>query len=278
MKGVWKNRLRVPMLALALALVMGVGASNALGEDFGLHQINFKGAFYDAGINATQFNYEVIAHDNYPFDYWVLALNPECFGPGHVVEVSETWEYVNPDVPTGVVGIKFTQPYAAGEGRWVWFRIKGNVLVDTVEVVLREGCTNWRDGIRGPECGGLPQPPGEYNGKTIGYWKHQLAVYLGYKEKARLHEENLGDYLAQIGYTAEQAYEILRYHGNNMADLLNKQLMAAKLNVAAGYLFDADIAQLISIADDMVADPSGFTRDEMEEVKDKLDELNNTGE
>ncbi len=277
MKRVSKATTIVPILFLAFALVLGIGSSDAYGVNFLGHEINFTGAFYDAGINATQFNYQVTAHPSYPFNYWVLALNPECFGPGHIVEVSEPYEYVDPDGPTGVTGIKFTQPYAAGESRIVWFRIKGNVLVDKVVVVLRQGCSNWWDVIEGPECGGLPQPPPEYNGKTIGYWKHQLAVYLELK-KGRLHELNLGDYLTEIGYTAAEAYEILTYHGNNMADLLNKQLMAAKLNVAAEYLVDADITALIAQADDMIANPGAYTRDQMEDVKDKLDWFNNTGE
>jgi len=275
MKKISKNSLIVLIALLALGIITSI----ALAGNFGLHQINFIAAVYDPATNATTFDYQVIAGWNYPFDYWILTLNPECFGAGHIVDVSEPWEYVAPDPLTGITGIKFTQPYAANESRMVWFRIKGNVVVDSVLAALREGCSNWYRYLKGPQCGGLPQPPeGEYNGKTIGYWKHQLSVYLGYNTKAHMQEtkENLSAYLAQIGLTAEQAYNILSYKGSDMAGLLNKQLVAAKLNVAAGYLWGIDA--LIAQASYMVAHPNEFTREQMEEVKDQLDELNNSGD
>jgi hypothetical protein len=89
-------------------------------------------------------------------------------------------------------------------------------------------------------------------------------------------KENLAAYLTQIGLLAEQAYNILSYKGSDMAGLLNKQLVAAKLNIAAGYLWGIDA--LIAQASYMVAHPNEFTREQMEEVKDQLDELNNSGD
>jgi hypothetical protein len=120
--------------------------------------------------------------------------------------------------------------------------------------------------------------PPEYNGRTPGYWGHQLACYLGYSDGFFHEEEHLADYLAEIGYSAEMAYAILWYGGNDMLSKLHRQLVAAKLNVAAGYLFDGEVDDLIEEAEYMIAHPDEFTKDELEEVKDALDELNNTGE
>jgi hypothetical protein len=274
MKKIYKNSLIVIIALLALGIITSI----AVAENFGLHQIIFNAATYDPMTNATTFTYQVIAGWNYPFDSWQITLNPECFGAGSIVDASEPYEYLSPDPVSGVTGIRFTQPYAANESRMVWFEIKGNVLVAKVSVALKENCTYWFKYLDGPECGGLPQPPpGEYNGKTIGYWKHQLAVYLRYN-KGNMQEtkENLTAYLSRIGLTAEQAYNILSYKGSDMASLLNKQLVAAKLNLAAGYLWAIDA--LIAQASYMVAHPSEFERIAIEDVKNQVEALNTTGD
>jgi hypothetical protein len=279
MKRITRYIIAVILLVFASSIILGLSSSAAFAVDFGPHDINFMDAYYDAGTNTTTFTYQVSATTNYGFDYWFLALNPECFGPGHVVDASEPWEYVENYLGSEMKGIKFTQPYAPDEMRIVWFKIKGNLIVDKVRAILTAGCTNWFEELEGPECGGVPEPPpGIYNGRSPGYWGHQLAVYLGYN-RGKFHEKaHLADYLAEIGYSAEMAYAILWYGGSDMVSKLHRQLVAAKLNVAAGYLSGMDVNELIDLAEYMVDHPGEFTEKELEDVKDKLDELNNTGE
>ncbi|MCK4428176.1 MAG: hypothetical protein KAW16_06830, partial [candidate division Zixibacteria bacterium] len=82
MKRITKCAFSVALLVLASGIVIGLGSSNALGVDFGLYKINFLGATYDEGTDATTFTYQVMAAVNYGFDDWTLELNPDCFGPG----------------------------------------------------------------------------------------------------------------------------------------------------------------------------------------------------
>ncbi len=159
MKKSMNHRSYAVALVLAIAVLMTLAPSIARAVDFGLYKINFLGATYDAGTNSTKFTYQATAAVNYGFDCWFLELNPDCFGPGEVVDASEPWEYVDNYLGSGMAGIKFTQPYAPGESRIVWFSIKGNVIVDLVRVVLSWGCTNWFKEIDGPECGGGPVEP-----------------------------------------------------------------------------------------------------------------------
>jgi len=143
----------------ALSIIIGLNPSTAFCETFGLHQINFLGTVYDAGMNATAFTYQVTAAVNYGFTCWVLALDPECFGSGNVLNASEAWEYVDPYLDTGISGIKFTQPYAPNESRIVFFTLKGYIPVGKVSVALTADCSHWFREMDGPICGpGIPPP------------------------------------------------------------------------------------------------------------------------
>lgn len=350
------------MLLSVLTLVwfLGVGAWDASAVSFGGHEINFLGATYDPGENATTFTYQVTAASTpdtlVKLYYWILELDPECFGAGDVIDASESYQYAGPDPNTGVYGIVFDQPYAPGETRTVWFRLPGNLSVVPVEIVVRVGCTNWRKEISGPTCIGKPCPPPECDvtpdrdsvcvgtnvtftasatgtppitycwqkepytdpcisvtdqltlydvtfddegtyrvivtdecgadtcyavlivdecppegeGKSPGYWGTQLAKYLGYK-KGKLLEPNIESYAAQYGYTAQQAYDIMWYDGNDMVDKLHRQLLAAKLSTAAGYLSGVDA--LLEEGQYMVAHPEEFTQQELEDAKDLFESL-----
>ena len=272
MKRITKHAFIMPLLILALSLFIGFGASDALGVDFGLYTINFLGATYDPGSDATTFTYQVMAAVNYGFDDWTIELNPDCFGSGDVLEASEPYIYVGPDPMTGIYGIKFTTPYAAGETRTVWFRLPGNLSITAVKVDLRYTCTHWTKEIEGPECGGQPgPPPPEGEGMSPGYWGNQLAIYLGYKN-GKLKEPNVESYAAQYGYTAEEAYAImLSGKGGTPVEKLHRQLLAAKLSTAAGYLLN--MAELLEWGQYMVAHPAEFTFQELEDAKDLFESL-----
>ena len=269
MKRVTKHALSLVLLVLASGILIGLGSSDALA--LGGHQINFLGATYDPGTNATTFTYQVAAATYYPFDYWVLELNPECFGAGDIIDASEPYDYVGPDPVTGIYGIKFTTPYAAGETRTVSFRLPGDLSTTLVRVVIRQDCSNWWGERPGPECGGEPGPqPPDGEGMSPGYWKNQLAIFLGNKG-GKLKEPDVESYAQQHGYTAEDAYAILSVKGGEPVDQLHKQLLAAKLSTAAGYL--SNMAELLEDGQYMVAHPEEFTDQEILDAKDLFESL-----
>ncbi len=273
MKAISKYAFTVLPLVLASVIAfVGLGSSNALGVDFGLYKINFLGATYDEGTDATTFSYQVMAAVNYGFDDWTIELNPDCFGAGDVLEASEPYEYGGPDPITNIYGIKFTTPYAPGETRTVWFRLPGNLSTTAVKVDVRWTCSHWTEEIEGPECGGQPTPPPpEGEGKSPGYWGNQLAIYLGYKN-GKLKEPNVESYAAQYGYTAEEAYAImLSGKGGAPVEKLHRQLMAAKLSAAAGYLTGVDAS--LEEGQYMVAHPEEFTEQEILDAKDLFESL-----
>ena len=271
MKPILKFALSTVLLVLASGMFIGLNSSDALGVDFGLYKINFLGATYDEGADATTFTYQVMAAANYGFDDWTIELNPDCFGPGDVIDASEAYLYVGPDPATGIYGITFTTPYAPGETRNVWFRLPGNLSTTAVKVDVRYTCSHWTKEIEGPECGGQPgPPPPEGEGMSPGYWKNQLAIFLGNKG-GKLKEPDVESYALQHGYTAEDAYTILSVKGGDPVDQLHKQLLAAKLSTAAGYLWN--MGTLLEDGQYMVAHPEEFTDQEILDAKDLFESL-----
>jgi hypothetical protein len=111
-------------------------------------------------------------------------------------------------------------------------------------------------------------PGGE--GKSPGYWGNQLAIYLGLKN-GKLKEPDVASYAAQYGYTAQSAYDIMNYGGDDPVAKLHRQLMAAKLSTAAGYL--TDMAELLEWGQYMVANPWEFTEQEILDAKDLFEAL-----
>jgi hypothetical protein len=274
MKRIKKHTSIITLLILALGLFIGFGTSDALGVDFGGHQINFMGVTYDPATDATTFTYQVIAAFTAGFDSWILELNPACFGSGDIIDASEHYLYVGPDTATGIYGIKFDQPYAAGESRNVSFRLRGNLSTTTVRIVLVMGCSYWQKEINGPDCPGVPPPtPPGGKGKSPGYWGQQLAIYLGYKDAkgGNFKEPNVESYAAQYGYTAVGAYEIMNSGGDDMVAKLHRQLLSAKLSTAAGYL--TNMTELLVWGQYIVAHPEEFTQQQIEDAKNLFESL-----
>ncbi len=261
----------VVVLASTLALT-AFWAPGAQAVGFGLYQIDFLNSSYDGGADVTTFTYRVTAAVDYGFDAWTVELKPECFGPGNVVGAGEPYQYVGPDPATHIYGIQFTTPYAPGETRNVWFSVAGNSAVTLIRVDVVEGCSHWTKEMSGPDCPGIvtPPPPPSGTGKSPGYWKNNLAVYLGLKN-GKLNEPYVANYAAQYGYTAQSAYEILSYGGDDMLLKLHKQLLSAELSTAAGYLSGAD--QLLLWGQYVVAHPGEFTAQEIEDAKDLFESL-----
>jgi hypothetical protein len=253
-------------------MLLVLGSSKAMGVDFGLYSINFLGSVYDNVTNTTTFTYQVNAAVNYGIDDWTVELNPLCFGAGSIIAASEPYLYAGPDPATLIYGITFTTPYAPGETRIVWFKLPGNLTSGLVRVDVRYTCSHWTKYMEGPQCPtiGTPPPLPEGEGKSPGYWKKELETYLS-GNYTKLKEPNLASYLTQYGYTAQQAYAIMIYGGDDMVIKLHRQVLAAKLSAAAGYLLNA--GPLLAWGQYMVAHPGEFTFQELEDAKDLFESL-----
>jgi hypothetical protein len=91
-------------------------------------------------------------------------------------------------------------------------------------------------------AGGFVLPIQQEDGLSPGFWKHNIAVYLGYnpgrysvphEDEPRINGSTLEGYLASIGVTPEEAYEALTAKGKGSATI--RLDMANAFNAAAGY-------------------------------------------
>jgi hypothetical protein len=131
------------------------------------------------------------------------------------------------------------------------------------------------------------------NGKTIGFWKHQHQVALKGKGRAHVDAATLQSYLDNIEnmYLVDPfqlndlnefqaAFDILSSKSSDMTDLLMKQLMGTELNHISGRGLTAFMdlqGILIYWAEHMVANNGDYTREALEDIKDIMDMINNTG-
>jgi hypothetical protein len=140
--------------------------------------------------------------------------------------------------------------------------------------------------------------PGDWDLRTIGFWKHQFNCALGNKKKAHQHipNDSLQAYLTEMSTTStvpqlqttdtfEEALEILLTKNNaDMYDKAVTQLLATWMNYLSGNdMWDSDgdgetdteIMETILWAEAGLLD---LDPDNDEEIKDILDMLNNSGE
>lgn len=131
------------------------------------------------------------------------------------------------------------------------------------------------------------------SGKTIGYWKHQLAVGIRGRGRAHVDVEKLAEYLVGIEdlYLAtpfqfadgfDDAYAILKSTSSDKLDLLKKQLLGLEFNEVAGKGLTGDYealqSTLVAWGEYLAAHDSDYTREELLAAKDIFDGINNTGE
>jgi hypothetical protein len=134
----------------------------------------------------------------------------------------------------------------------------------------------------------------EGNGKTIGYWKHQLRVAIKGRGRAHIDSDTLLNYLQLIEqlYLPEpfqfddalpfpDAFSILRLRSRAGVDLLKKQLLGTEFNEVSGMGLSDDYADLQSVliawGEYLVANSELFSRAELISAKDIFDSINNTG-
>lgn len=131
------------------------------------------------------------------------------------------------------------------------------------------------------------------DGKTIGFWKHQLTVATKGKGAAQIDAVTLAGYLQQIeafflpvpfqfGGNMQAALKVLSSNSSDAKDLLAKQLLATEFNEMAGLGIQGNpsVAQplLLAWGEYLLAHPDEFTREELLAAKDIFDSINNTGE
>jgi len=130
------------------------------------------------------------------------------------------------------------------------------------------------------------------NGKTIGFWKHQLSVAIQGKGKAQVAAPTMAGYIAQIealylvhpfqfGGSFAAALSVLSSTSPAAVDLLAKQLLGTEFNEVAGIGLSPEFDQLqgilIAWGEYLVANWTAFTRDQLLQAKDVFDAINNTG-
>ena len=132
------------------------------------------------------------------------------------------------------------------------------------------------------------------NGKTIGYWKHQLNVAIKGKGKAQVDAVTMQSYMDMIEsfylvnpfqFNDSNEYvganEILSMTSSDGLDLLKKQLLGTEFNEVSGLGFgvqhDALQTILVKWGEYLAANSSQFGRDALISAKDIFDGINNTG-
>lgn len=130
------------------------------------------------------------------------------------------------------------------------------------------------------------------NGKTIGFWKHQLSVAIQGKGRAQVDAVTVAGYIAmieslflvqpfQFGGTYQGALDVLKSTSSAPVDLLKKQLLGTEFNEVAGIGLPAEFDQLQSVlvawGEYLVANWTAFTPAQLIEAKDIFDSINNTG-
>jgi len=132
------------------------------------------------------------------------------------------------------------------------------------------------------------------DGKTIGFWKHQLSVAIKGKGKAQIDAVTMTGYLGQIEgfYLVDpfafgmdkftSAFGVLSNTSSDATYLLMKQLLGTEFNEFAGRGltgdYDALQTLLLHWGEYLVWMDSQFTREELLIAKDIFDGINNSGE
>ncbi|MDH5547560.1 MAG: carboxypeptidase regulatory-like domain-containing protein [Gammaproteobacteria bacterium] len=134
--------------------------------------------------------------------------------------------------------------------------------------------------------------PGE--GRTIGFWKHQLSVAIKGKGRAQIDAISLKNHIFAIesyhlvepfqftdGLEYVEAFDVLSNRSSIAVDLLKKQLLATEFNQMAGYGLTNNYAilqpVLLAWGEYLVANEFSFTRDQLLIAKDIFDQINNMG-
>ena len=134
--------------------------------------------------------------------------------------------------------------------------------------------------------------PGE--GRTIGFWKHQLSVAIKGKGRAHVDATTLTNYLNSIenfllvepfqftnGMEYVHAHSIMANRTSVAVELLEKQLLGTELNHVAGLGLSGEYVALqhmiLAWSEFLAANHMLYSREELLLAKDILDTINNMG-
>ena len=143
-------------------------------------------------------------------------------------------------------------------------------------------------GLRGP-C--TPPETPNLDARTIGFWKNNILKAIEGKTngvQVSAGELNALFYYVNRFYLApfndidfNMAYEILSASDSDPIALLKKQLLAAEFNFFAGAYIDNNknlTEEKLKLGEDYVINPSLISSSDILELKDLLDDFNNSGE
>lgn len=79
------------------------------------------------------------------------------------------------------------------------------------------------------------------DGRTIGFWKNNLVKYMaGASKGTQISATDMQQYLNQLGLSADAALAILSSTNSDPRDLLAKQLLGSRFNLARGATIESD--------------------------------------
>lgn len=126
-------------------------------------------------------------------------------------------------------------------------------------------------------------------GRTIGFWKHQLATLIRGKGKSQIDQHQIDALIDHINsfFLSEPftiasyagGYDVMAYKGSDAHSLMLKQLLATEFNMFHGMgLHDTGLMSVILMtAESYSHTHTLFTREELLLMKDLLDSINNMG-
>jgi len=126
-------------------------------------------------------------------------------------------------------------------------------------------------------------------GRTIGFWKHQLSVLVKGRGKAQVHQSQMDALIHAVnGFFIADPFALSSYadgiailgaRTSDEFDLLKKQLLGSEFNRFHG-LGIHDVALftiLLQVAETMAGNPTNHDRSDVLLMKDVLDTINNLG-
>lgn len=117
------------------------------------------------------------------------------------------------------------------------------------------------------------------DGRTIGFWKNNITKYIsGANKGIQISPSDMEAYLSEWNISASEALALLSSNSSDPKDLLAKQLMGSKMNVARGAYIDGSevyTRELLEWAESLLSHEE-IPSDQILAAKDLLDAYNNS--
>ena len=169
------KKLSALLIVLALSITMFAGTLTLVNAVpviviDGNYQIELHDVDYDPSTNLQNWTYNITCLDGHGISHIVFEFKTVCDPPISAIEegvwgpydnLIELKDYAHPDPTTQASGIKFEFEPSLEPGNWmlVWFTLKGEWPVGTIEVYVKAGSDATPTGesvfsgvVDGPEC------------------------------------------------------------------------------------------------------------------------------